>query len=74
MAASLRRFRRGAPIDGCHLARVYQLEGDGTDVTVYHEFATTQAAQSFAANPRLKEVMANAGVQGVPTIWITQRT
>jgi hypothetical protein len=53
---------------------VYQLEGNGNDVTVYHEFATSEAATAFAASPRLKEVMSNAGVQGAPTIWITQRT
>ena len=53
---------------------VYQLNGDPNDVTVYHEFATSEAAQAFAANPRLKEVMAQAGVQGVPTVWVTQRT
>ena len=53
---------------------VYQLEGDPNDVTAYHEFATAEAAKSFAASPRLKEVMGKAGVQGVPTVWITQRT
>ena len=53
---------------------VYQLDGDANDVTVYHEFATADAAKAFAGNPRLKEVMGQAGVQGVPTIWITQRT
>jgi hypothetical protein len=52
---------------------VYQLDGDPNDVTVYHEFATMDAAKSFAGSPRLKEVMAIAGVQGTPTIWFTQR-
>jgi len=53
---------------------VYQLDGNPNDVTVYHEFATAEAAKAFAASPRLKEVMSNAGVQGAPTVWITQRT
>jgi len=53
---------------------VYQLDGDPNDVTVYHEFATAEAAKSFASSPRLKEVMGKAGVKGAPTIWITQRT
>jgi hypothetical protein len=53
---------------------VYQLDGNPNDVTVYHEFGTAEAANAFAASPRLKEVMTGAGVQGVPTIWITQRT
>ena len=52
---------------------VYQLDGQPNDVTVYHEFGTAEAAKSFAANPRLKEVMVSAGVQGTPSIWITQR-
>jgi len=53
---------------------VYQLEGNANDVTAYHEFDTAEAARAFAASPRLKEVMGQAGVQGAPTIWITQRT
>jgi hypothetical protein len=53
---------------------VYLLEGNSNDVTVYHEFATSEAANAFVASPRLKEVMANAGVQGAPSVWITNRT
>lgn len=52
---------------------VYQLDGQPNDVTVYHEFGTAAAAEAFAASPRLKEIMVGAGVQGTPTIWITQR-
>ena len=52
---------------------VYQLDGDPNDVTVYHEFATMDAARSFAGSARLKEVMAGAGLQGAPTVWFTQR-
>jgi hypothetical protein len=53
---------------------VYQLDGNPNDVTVYHEFATVEAAKAFAGSPRLKEVMAAAGDQGAPTVWITNRT
>lgn len=53
---------------------VYQLDGDSNDVTVYHEFGSAEGAKAFATSPRLREVMANAGVQGAPTVWITQRT
>ena len=53
---------------------VYQLDENPNDVTVYHEFGTMGAAKAFAASPRLKEVMASAGVQGAPTIWFTNRT
>jgi hypothetical protein len=52
---------------------VYQGDGDPNDVTVYHEFGTMDAAKSFAGSARLKEVMADAGVQGAPTIWFTNR-
>lgn len=52
---------------------VYQLDGDPNDVTVYHEFGDAGAAKAFMSNPRLKEVMAAAGVSSVPTIWITER-
>jgi hypothetical protein len=52
---------------------VYQLDGNQNDVTVYHEFASMDAAKSFANSPRLKDVMAGAGVQGAPTVWFTQR-
>ncbi len=53
---------------------VYLLDGNPNDVTVYHEFDSKEAAQAFASNPRLKEVMGKAGVQGAPNVWITQRT
>ena len=53
---------------------VYQLDGNPNDVTVYHEFASVEAAKAFASSPRLKEVMTMAGVQGAPTVWITNRT
>jgi hypothetical protein len=53
---------------------VYQLDGNPNDVTIYHEFANMDAAKEFAANPRLREVMDSAGVQGQPDIWFTQMT
>ena len=52
---------------------VNQLDGNPNDVTVYHEFANMEAAKAFAANPRLREVMSQAGVQGAPDIWFTER-
>ena len=52
---------------------VYQLDGNSNDVTIYHEFATMDAARAFANNPRLREVMGQAGVQGAPDIWFTER-
>jgi hypothetical protein len=52
---------------------VYQADGDPNDVTVYHEFATMDAAKAFAGSARLHEVMQGAGVQGQPDIWFTNR-
>ncbi len=52
---------------------VYQLDGDPNDVTVYHHFGTVEGAKAFSASARLKEAMTEAGVQGVPTVWITQQ-
>jgi len=42
-------------------------------VTAWHDFDSLEAAQTFAASPRLREVMAEAGVAGPPTIWFTSR-
>jgi hypothetical protein len=52
---------------------VYQLDGDPTDVTVYHEFASVAAARTFVASTALREAMERAGVQGAPDVWITNR-
>ena len=52
---------------------VYQADGAANDVTVYHEFATMDAAKAFADSPRLREVMTSAGVQGEPNIWFATR-
>jgi hypothetical protein len=50
---------------------VYQSADDPTDVTVWHDFETLQSAHDFVGSARLREVMANAGVAGEPTIWFT---
>ena len=52
---------------------VYQMDGDPNDVTIYHEFATVEAAKAFAGSARLKGVMQAAGVQGMPDIWFANR-
>jgi quinol monooxygenase YgiN len=52
---------------------VYKLDGNPNDVTIYHEFSNMDAAKAFAANPKLKEAMQAAGVQGAPEIWFTNR-
>ena len=50
---------------------VYQTDGDPNEVTVYHRFATMNAAKEFMGSPRLKEVMEAAGVVGAPEAWFT---
>ena len=53
--------------------RVYQLEGNPSDLTISHDFATLDGAKTFAASPRLREVMQAAGVQGQPEVWLTHQ-
>src|SRR5262249_15616914 len=48
---------------------VFQSIDDPNDVTVSHDFPTSQSAKSFASSARLKEVMGKAGVKGTPQIW-----
>jgi hypothetical protein len=48
---------------------VYRTVDDLNEVTVYHDFASLDEAKSFAGSGRLKEVMSDAGVVGVPDIW-----
>jgi hypothetical protein len=51
---------------------VYRSVSDGNDVTIYHDFETLNAAQSFANSDRLREVMGKAGVAGQPEIWFVE--
>ncbi len=48
---------------------VYRALDDGNDLTVWHDFATREAAEAFAGSDRLREVMHRAGVAGEPSIW-----
>ena len=50
---------------------VYQAVDDPNDVTVWHDFDDRAAAEAFAASEDLKSAMAEAGMEGAPTIWIT---
>lgn len=52
---------------------VYQADGNPNDVTVYHHFASMDAAKAFARSDRLKEVMKGAGVTGEPDIWFATK-
>lgn len=50
---------------------VYRAADDPNNITVTHDFASLEAAQTFAASPELKDVMGRAGVVGAPDIWFT---
>ena len=58
---------------GVTSAGIYQADGNPNDITLYHEFATMDAAKAFAGSDLLRSAMGRAGVQGAPTIWFTQR-
>ncbi len=49
--------------------QVFQSVDDPNDVTVWHDFATSNEARNFASSERLKTVMQAAGVKGDPEIW-----
>jgi hypothetical protein len=52
---------------------VYQSADDPNDVTVTHDFATVEAARTFASSPELKAAMEKAGVSGPPIIWFAAK-
>jgi hypothetical protein len=47
---------------------LYRSLDDPNDVVVSLEFPTEERARSFASGPALKDEMAQAGVQGEPTV------
>ena len=59
------RAENGVTADGVH-----QAVDDANDVTVWHDFASREAAERFASSEWLKDVMQEAGVAGPPTVWI----
>lgn len=55
---------------GVRADAVFREVDDGNDVTVTHDFASTDAAKEFVADPRLADAMKEIGVTGEPEIWI----
>jgi hypothetical protein len=45
---------------------------DPNSVVIVNDFATTEGAKAFAADPTLPDAMARAGVDGAPQVWITE--
>jgi hypothetical protein len=62
--------RRGMGVTG---DAVFQAVDDPNDVTVWHDFDSAESARSFSGSSRLREVMADAGVEGVPDIWYVNK-
>ena len=60
--------RRGLGVVG---DAVFQAADDPNQVTAWHDFNTLEEATAFAGSDRLREVMADAGVIGEPTLWFT---
>jgi hypothetical protein len=50
---------------------VYQSIENPNDVTVTHDFKTTEKAKAFISAPELKSAMDKGGVKGTPQVWIT---
>jgi hypothetical protein len=59
--------------NGVMAEAVYQAADNPNDVTVTHEFATLEAAQAFGKLEELRSAMRTGGVQGVPTVWLTNK-
>jgi heme-degrading monooxygenase HmoA len=51
---------------------VARVADDPNSVVVTNSFATLDGARAFAANPALKEAMAEAGVDSEPQVWIVE--
>jgi hypothetical protein len=50
---------------------VYRSLDNDNDVTAWHDFETPEQAKAFVGSDALKNAMKNSGVQGAPSIWIT---
>ncbi len=49
-------------VGGVTKQAVYQAEDDPNSVLVFHQFSTSEQAHAFFANPELRQVMQQAGV------------
>ncbi len=50
---------------------VYRAIDNPNDITIWHDFASAEQAKALVESDALKTAMKEAGVSGVPTIWIT---
>lgn len=49
---------------------IYRSITDPNTVVVVNQFATDEGAQAFLADPSLREIMGQAGVQGAPDVYV----
>ena len=54
----------------CEIKYVSSCHGD---ITVVHDFVTREEAQAFVNSAELKAARSDAGVEGEPDIWFTER-
>lgn len=52
---------------------VFRSVENANDVTVWHDFDSTEQAQAFAQSEELRSAMQDAGVQGAPQIWMVEQ-
>jgi hypothetical protein len=48
--------------------------GDPNSIVIVNDFATLEGARAFATDPSLPGVMARAGVDGPPQVWIVEES
>jgi hypothetical protein len=51
---------------------VFRSVDNPNDVTVWHDFDSTDEARSFTASDELRDRMQGAGVQGEPQMWVAE--
>ncbi|TAV66551.1 cyclase [Rhizobium leguminosarum] len=59
--------------NGVTAQAVYRAIDNPNDITVTHDFATLEAAQTFSKLDELKTAMRTGGVLGAPTVWFTNK-
>jgi hypothetical protein len=58
---------------GCTGHEIYRGDDDPGQLTIFLSFPSREKGEAFLADPRLKEKMAEAGVDGEPrTLFVTQ--
>ena len=50
-------------------AAAFQSVDNPNDLTVWHDFETSEVARAFVSSDALRNVMQRAGVQGEPQFW-----